>query len=114
MRGGSNARNLHDRLLYRLRDGMGNGVFDHVLCQEIGGIRPVTLDDTQDWNAHTRAAAVTLWLLSGRQLTTGEIAQMTHMTWHGAYKLMTNLSVALPVTQIEGRWQRILEDLAVS
>jgi hypothetical protein len=68
----------------------------------------------REWNAHTRAAVVTLLLLNGERLTTSEIAKLTDMTYHGAYRLMINLSIELPITQIDGKWQRISRDLATS
>ena len=66
----------------------------------------------RDWNAHTRAAAAALLLMGGNRLTTSEIAQLVGLTYHGAYRLMINLSIELPITQIDGRWEWIRRDLA--
>jgi hypothetical protein len=63
-----------------------------------------------DWTAQIRAATVTLWLLSDRELTTSEIAALTGLTYEGARRLMINLSIALPITQNDGRWRRISEN----
>lgn len=62
---------------------------------------------TGDWNPQTRAAAISLLLLAGKRMTTAEIAHELGMSYHGARRLMINLSQVLPITQIDGRWQRV-------
>lgn len=63
--------------------------------------------------AHVRAAIVTLRLVAGQHLTTAEVADLTDLQWSGAYRLMNNLSLELPITQIDGKWQWITRTLAV-
>lgn len=59
-----------------------------------------------------RAAKVTLHLIAGQRMTTAEIATLTGLTYGGALRLMVGLSIALPVLQIEGRWQWMAQNHA--
>lgn len=65
----------------------------------------------REWNAHTRAAAVSLALLNGEQMTTAEIAAFVELSHSGAWRLMVNLSIELPIVQIDGKWQRVLREI---
>lgn len=60
-----------------------------------------------DWNPQTRAASISQLLLTGKRMTTAEIAEHLGMSYHGARRLMVNLSLVLPITKIDGRWQRV-------
>ena len=62
-------------------------------------------DQRRDWNAHQRAAWITLWLWQGSRLTTRDVARLCRMTTQGAGKMMTILSASLPIVQVDGRWQ---------
>jgi hypothetical protein len=59
----------------------------------------------REWTAHQRSAIITFWLRDGNLLTTGDIARMTQMTWHGAEYMMEHISIVLPIRKDErGRW----------
>jgi hypothetical protein len=59
----------------------------------------------QDYTAQEKAALVSWHLAHGEEMTTGEIASMTGLTWGGAWWLMARLSRVLPIYQNEkGVW----------
>jgi hypothetical protein len=54
-----------------------------------------------------RAALLTYQLLNGRQYSTAEIAETFNMTWHGAARLVNNISAYIPIAvNSTGRWVR--------
>jgi len=55
--------------------------------------------------ATERAALVTWLLMHGGSLTTAEVARRVGLTARGALYLCNRLSLVLPITLVDGRWQ---------
>lgn len=67
-------------------------------------------DDRQrEYNAHQKAAFVTMLLKEGNELTTAGIARLTGTTWDGAEFMMQMISGVLPIVKVSGKW-RWMED----
>lgn len=69
------------------------------------------MSDRNDMTPQQRAALLTYQLLNGRQYTTAEIAEHYGMTWHGANRMVTNISIHVPlVINSTGRWMTFDND----
>jgi hypothetical protein len=64
----------------------------------------------REYNAHQRAAVVTLWLWTGSRLSNRDISRLLHLTPQGAGQMMRILSAALPVVFVDGHWQWMERD----
>jgi hypothetical protein len=68
------------------------------------GERPCT--EEIDYTSQIRAGLVTYWLCHGEALTTTQVAELTGLTYNGAWKMMCVLSGRLPFYQTDdGEWQ---------
>ena len=57
-----------------------------------------------------RAAIVTYWLVSGRELSTADVAENLQVSQRTARRLFTAVSRAVPIYRDEAGLWRILED----
>jgi hypothetical protein len=61
---------------------------------------------SDDYTAQERAALIAWHLAHGEGITTAEIANMTGLTWAGAWYLMERLARVLPIYRDDrGYWQ---------
>lgn len=67
----------------------------------------MAIDTDTDYTPQERAALAIYEILEGRELTTAEIAERTGIQWHGAHKMMNNVSRVVPITQRNGVWIRV-------
>ncbi len=58
-----------------------------------------------EMTAQQRAARITWWLAHGESITTADVARLSGLSWDGAYKMMCNLSGAIPIYCDKGTWQ---------
>ena len=63
--------------------------------------------EAREWNAHQRAVKVKEWLDNGEKLSMTEIAERTGLTFNGAKYMMAALSLVMPITEVDGKWQRV-------
>ncbi len=65
----------------------------------------------RDFATTERVALVAWSLVLGTALTTREIADLTGLTWGGAYRMLYRISRALPLYQDDdGRWALLAVD----
>lgn len=63
-----------------------------------------------EWNAHQRAGHIAIRLYQGEQMTMNEIAKETEMTYQGSKFMMEMLSLILPISVVNGKWQWMRSD----
>lgn len=61
-----------------------------------------------DYNTTERVALLTFGLALGTAYTTSQVADLTGMTWGGAYRMLCRVSGILPIYQDETGCWRIL------
>jgi len=63
------------------------------------------LNSESDYSAQEKAALIAWHLAHGEGMTTNEVAEITGLTWGGAWRLMDRLSRVLPIYRDEdGMW----------
>lgn len=60
-----------------------------------------------EWTAHQKAGQITVFLVQGSKLSTGDVARLTGMTFMGAKYMMEMLSMVLPIEHRDKCWQWI-------
>lgn len=53
-----------------------------------------------------RVAYAVYQILEGAELTTAQIAEITHMTWVGADEMLNRASRVVPIAKVDTRWKR--------
>lgn len=61
----------------------------------------------QEYTTQERAALVTFEIVTGREMTTAEIAERIGTSRQSAWLLMQRVSRVVPVYQNNGRWQHL-------
>ena len=60
--------------------------------------------EIEDLITTERVAVVVYRLMLGERLTTAAVADLTGISWSGAYYMMTKISRVAPVVQCSGHW----------
>lgn len=66
---------------------------------------PSTYTAEREYNAHQKAALITILLRGGSELTTDGVARVTGLTWKGAEYMMDMLGGVLPIVKVDEKWR---------
>jgi hypothetical protein len=71
-----------------------------------GDLQVSRLDPAErEYTAVQRGVLVMYWLMLGFRLRTRDVARLTGMSQRGAFDLLVNMSVSVPIYEEHGEWQ---------